>query len=308
MTSDASSSPQSAAGRPTSDAPTGSPHSGGALRFVAVFVVVVLSLLTAYRYAVDTAANDWYLFQVARHTSWVLNFVGYRADLEKTTGSGLNPAVVRAALRGEAVRQMPPIPGLESPDAQPLTPWEVWRYRAAQNRNDPAQTRVIGPQVLFILKPGISHQIEALERRLSALQPEDSSEATALNNEIQALRQAQTESLADPGRRRAQQGRFFSFIVVPECGAIEVMVIFLAAVLAFPATWRSRAWGLGLGLPVMYGVNIARLSCLALIGAVDQEGKWFEFCHEYVWQAVYVVFVVVVWMAWVEFRVRREVK
>ena len=100
--------------------------------------------------------------------------------------------------------------------------------------------------------------------------------------------------------------RSFSFIVISECGAIEVMAIFLAAVLAFPAAWWKRLVGLAAGLPLMYAVNIFRLSVLGVIGALDQDGKWFKFAHEYVWQAVYIVFVVAVWLAWVEYIVRRR--
>ena len=286
-------------------------RSSGAMRFVAVFAVVVLSLLAGYRYAINTAASDWYLFQVARHTNWVLDWIGYRSDLEKSTGANLDPAEVRAVLRGKAPRQTPPGGTVDPDSGNPLTAWEKWRYRARQARQDPDNTRIIGPQVQFVLKPGHPHRIEALEADLRAIQGAPSGSvglgirARQLDAEIQELREELTAGLRDPDTRRAQQGRFFSFIVIPECGAIEVMAIFLAAVIAFPASWGARIWGLAAGLPVMYGVNILRLSCLAYIGAVDTSGKWFEFCHEYVWQAVYVVFVVVVWMAWVEFRVRR---
>jgi len=56
----------------------------------------------------------------------------------------------------------------------------------------------------------------------------------------------------------------------------------------------------------MYGVNIFRLTVLAVVGAIDQsDGRiWFSFAHEYVWQAVYIVFVVAVWLLWVEYVVK----
>jgi len=60
------------------------------------------------------------------------------------------------------------------------------------------------------------------------------------------------------------------------------------------------------GLPIMYGVNIFRLSCLAVIGAINNGGVWFDFSHLYVWQAIYIVFVVAVWLAWVEYVVRQR--
>lgn len=99
--------------------------------------------------------------------------------------------------------------------------------------------------------------------------------------------------------------RRFTFIVVPSCGAGEVLTLYLAAVLAFPATWRARLWGLSLGLPFLYMVNIARLVVLALIGALDASGKWFAFVHEYVWQAAYLAIVAVAWLLWASRAARR---
>ena len=78
--------------------------------------------------------------------------------------------------------------------------------------------------------------------------------------------------------------------------------------MAFPTRWWKRALGLVAGIPLMYLVNIFRLSCLAVIGALDGGGQWFNFAHHYVWQAVYIVFVVAVWLAWVEYVVRRRVR
>ena len=97
----------------------------------------------------------------------------------------------------------------------------------------------------------------------------------------------------------------FPFILIPECGAIEIMAIFLAAVLAFPTVWWKRILGLVAGLPIMYAVNVLRLTVLAIIGAMDESRVWFNFAHEYVWQAVYIIFVVAVWLLWVEYVVKR---
>lgn len=291
---------------PDGDAAPGRPsRHRGTGRFIAVFVVVVIGLLTGYRYAIDTTANDWYLFQVARHTGWVLDVLGHSADLEKPPGSGLNAATVRAELSGSAA---PP----SGVDERPLTPWEHWRYRARKARDDGENHRALGPQVNFVLSPGLQHRVAALESALSLSVsaeengPETEAEREALNDQLQALRAEMASSSGDPALRRAQRGRFFTFIVVPECGAIEIMAIFFAAVLAFPAPWRRSLLGLGVGLPIMYLVNILRLVCLAFIGALDTSGQWFQFVHEYVWQAVYVIFVVVVWIAWVEFVVKRR--
>lgn len=264
----------------------------GVLRFVALFVVLVLLQLVAYRYYVNSLANDWYLFQVARHTTWVLDFVGHGAALE-TTGSHLDPGEVRAALMETG--------DTSTISGEALSPWERWQYRAHTARESSTIPSELGPQVTFILRPGIHQRLQELEAaRLK--NPDQSAER---DTEIHAMRDEVMAALSDPEKRAAQQGKQFRFNVVPTCGATEIMAIFLAAVLAFPATWRQRLTGLALGIPALYSINIIRLSCLAMIGALDSGGEWFNFAHEYVWQAVYVVLVVLLWLAWVEFLVRR---
>jgi exosortase/archaeosortase family protein len=84
------------------------------------------------------------------------------------------------------------------------------------------------------------------------------------------------------------------------------MSIFLAAVLAFPTGLVPRAIGAVGGLAALYVINILRLATLGIIGAMDASPgqKWFNFIHEYVWQGIFIVFVVAVWMLWIEFVVK----
>ena len=61
-----------------------------------------------------------------------------------------------------------------------------------------------------------------------------------------------------------------------------------------------------MGLPILYAVNAFRLAFLAVVGAWDNAGDMFQFSHHYLWQGIYIVFVVAVWMSWVEFLVKRR--
>ena len=99
----------------------------------------------------------------------------------------------------------------------------------------------------------------------------------------------------------------FAFTIVPECGAAPLLAVFVAAVVAFPCLWWKRLVGVAAGLPVLYVVNLARLALLGYLGAVDREGRYFSFTHEYVWQGLYVLFVVLAWMMWVTLLVNRDV-
>jgi exosortase/archaeosortase family protein len=272
--------------------------------FVAVFVITTLVLLTSYRYLIPTRINDWYLFQAARHTAWVLDRIGH-GEVEPLHYSRLDIKGTRAALQAWKKGKE----SLSSEETallsdEPLSAWERWSWRAVTTRKQDAR-RVNGPRVYFVFREGISSRINSLSGKINQLEAQPDSDAPALQselehlkNDVQALRQEQQEGKED-------LSLVFPFILVPECGAIEIMAIFVAAILAFPTCWRKRVIGLAAGIPVMYGVNIFRLTVLAIIGAVDQSRVWFNLAHEYVWQAVYIIFVVAVWLVWVEYVVKR---
>ncbi len=281
--------------------------------FVVVFVSAVLSMLAAYRYAVDTRANDRYLFHVARDTAWLLGKIGASAELENVGRTTLDPKEVRAQL--ETWDQ-----GKENPSAEdvarqpdgPLTAWELWSRRVRIARRG-GSTSTQGPRVTFVLKEGLATQVRELEdelRRLRVLQRRGDNTYDTRIKQLESAQSGLREQLRKPvpaaAKGRGARGYMFPFIVVPECGAIEVMAIFLAAVIAFPTRLWKKLIALFFGLPIMYVVNVLRLTCLAVIGALDGGGSIFNFAHHYVWQAVYIVFVVVVWLAWIELLVRRE--
>ncbi|MBI2432509.1 MAG: archaeosortase/exosortase family protein [Candidatus Hydrogenedentes bacterium] len=278
--------------------------------FVLVFMVTVLVLLTGYRYTIQSVVNDWYLFQVARHTTWVLDLVGYRATLEEQKLAP-RPEEARATMKAwekGLERAEPAAVNEESP--VPLSRWERYRYRILSGRRV-RYGGAIGPRVSFVLSPGLLVRIHDLDERAAELgaQPDaDPREGAlaAVREELQRLREEQERLPKGLESRGALIGKTFTFIVIPECGAFEVMAIFLAAVIGFPTSLRKRLLGLLLGMPVLYVVNIMRLSCLAVIGALSGSGEWFDFAHNYVWQAIYIVFVVAVWLAWVEYIVKRN--
>lgn len=324
--------------------PDGAPRKRVA-GFVVLFVVCVFVSLAGYRYAIDTVANDWYLFNVAKHTAWALHWIGDSSTLESRGAlDHEDPRRVRAEI--EAWRQGQEAPETPPADiaADPLTDWEVFRHRVlaygrsmAQLERDIAEARQALDQATS--DPGLDQAArqEALTRHNEALaellkrqrikrghhpgprvafvwREGDREAESRIGAAMVALKQnaalseAERQAQLAPLEREFAQARrvFFHFSVVPECGAIEAMAIFAAAILAFPTRWWKRLAGLAAGLPILYVVNIFRLTCLAVIGAWDQGGKWFNFSHHYVWQGIYIVFVVLVWMVWVEVLVREK--
>lgn len=80
------------------------------------------------------------------------------------------------------------------------------------------------------------------------------------------------------------------------CNGIEAMLIFLAAVLAFPAPWRSRWAGLALGILAIQLVNLIRVVALFLTGVYFP--RIFDTSHTVIWQTVVILFGVLLWIFW----------
>jgi len=68
------------------------------------------------------------------------------------------------------------------------------------------------------------------------------------------------------------------------CNGIEAVVFLIAAILAFPATWRQRLLGLVASVVVIQLLNLARVVTLFLINRYHPQ--WFELFHLAVWQTV----------------------
>jgi exosortase H (IPTLxxWG-CTERM-specific) len=80
------------------------------------------------------------------------------------------------------------------------------------------------------------------------------------------------------------------------CNGVETMLIFLAAVLAFPATWRSRGVGLLLGMAAIQAINLVRVIALFLTGVYLP--RLFDTSHTVIWQTLVILCGVLLWVYW----------
>jgi exosortase H (IPTLxxWG-CTERM-specific) len=88
----------------------------------------------------------------------------------------------------------------------------------------------------------------------------------------------------------------FSVNIRNGCNGVEAMLIFLAAVLAFPASWRSRLIGLALGILAIQIVNLIRVVALFLTGVYFP--RLFASSHTVIWQTIVILFGVLLWIFW----------
>ncbi len=283
------------------------------ITFLLIFLSSVSLLLVGYQFVVNSSFNRFYLFQVAKHTSWALALVGDSSELESRRFT-MDTAKARETL--EAWELGEPTPTVFTPErygGAEISAWESWYYRSRlmQESGDFTLHRD-GPLVRFLQHSSYQRRIQELNSAIVSTQrakdvAEDAkaSRVSELEAQVAALKAERDALPKDEKGQPVDPHREFNFRVVSECGAIEAMAIFFSAVLAFPTRWWRRLAGILLGIPLLYGVNILRLTCLGYIGALDSGGEIFSFAHEYVWQGLYIIFVVAIWLLWVELLVRR---
>ena len=89
----------------------------------------------------------------------------------------------------------------------------------------------------------------------------------------------------------------FAVSIESGCNGVEATIVLLAAILAFPAPWKHRLMGLVAGIVAVQGLNVIRVISLFYLG------QWnlnvFEWAHLYVWQALIMLDVLIVWLVWV---------
>jgi len=93
-------------------------------------------------------------------------------------------------------------------------------------------------------------------------------------------------------------GAGFSVKILGNCNAILETVLFLSAVMAFPATVKEKVIGGSLGTIFIYLLNLLRVVILYLIGVYAPQH--FEESHIYISQSIFIFLVAVFWLCWID--------
>lgn len=88
----------------------------------------------------------------------------------------------------------------------------------------------------------------------------------------------------------------FAVTIVAGCNGLEAMIVLAAAVLAYPAPWKSRLVGLAAGSVAIALLNLVRIVSLFYIGQWNLTA--FEWAHLYVWQVLIMLDALIVWLVW----------
>ncbi len=88
----------------------------------------------------------------------------------------------------------------------------------------------------------------------------------------------------------------FSVRILDLCNGVEATLLLWAVLLAYPAPWGYRLWGLVLGFLGVQGLNMVRIISLTYLGVWKPE--WFHWVHWYVWDALIMLDVLLIFLLW----------
>lgn len=88
----------------------------------------------------------------------------------------------------------------------------------------------------------------------------------------------------------------FAVSIERGCNGIEAVIILVAAMLAFPASWKHKLAGIGAGFVAIQALNLVRIISLFYLGQWNR--LWFDWFHLYLWQALIILDALVVFLLW----------
>ncbi len=87
------------------------------------------------------------------------------------------------------------------------------------------------------------------------------------------------------------------------CNGLEAILLYCAAVLAFPAPWKKRLLGVVVGSTLLQIFNLFRIALLAWV--LEYQRDIFEVMHEYITQSIMIAIAFVVFLFYLQY-VQRE--
>lgn len=96
----------------------------------------------------------------------------------------------------------------------------------------------------------------------------------------------------------------YSITIERGCDAIQPSALFCAAVLASPLALRARLLAVLAGTTLLMLINFVRILSLCYIRAYWPSA--FDVMHLDVWQALFILFAIVLWALWASWQSRRS--
>ncbi len=98
-------------------------------------------------------------------------------------------------------------------------------------------------------------------------------------------------------------GLGFTVDIGPDCIAFYETFVFAAAIVSYPLRGKDKIAGVVLGVFAVWTTNLLRIIGLFLSGVYFP--SVFELLHDHVAQAIFILFMVVLWVLWVDKSTKR---
>lgn len=151
------------------------------------------------------------------------------------------------------------------------------------------------PRTLFLIRFGV---LIAVLYTAIALEPVDRAVVAPFTRGVTAvagwLLQATGEPVVRTGTLLRTGG--FAADVKNGCNGIEATLLLVAAMLAFPAPWRTKIAGLAAGVVLIQALNLIRVTSLVILGR--DYPHLFETFHVTVWQVVIFLLTIGMFAIW----------
>ncbi len=96
----------------------------------------------------------------------------------------------------------------------------------------------------------------------------------------------------------------FAVSIEAGCNGVEATIVLIAAVIAYPASWKARITAIGLGFLAVQALNIVRIISLFYLG--DWDLDIFSWVHLYLWPSLIMLDVLVVFIVYLRYLSRDE--
>ncbi len=83
------------------------------------------------------------------------------------------------------------------------------------------------------------------------------------------------------------------------CNGLEAILLYCAAVLAFPASWKKKILGVLIGSTLLQLFNLFRIALLAWV--LEYQRDIFDVMHEYITQSIMIVIAFVLFLIYLQY-------
>jgi exosortase H (IPTLxxWG-CTERM-specific) len=96
----------------------------------------------------------------------------------------------------------------------------------------------------------------------------------------------------------------FDMSIEAGCNGVEASIILVSAILAFPRGIKNKILGVCFGLVSLHFLNVVRIISLFYLGQWSEVA--FDWAHLYIWQALIMLDVFIVFIFWVRYSQRSK--